>query len=139
MKRYEQAEFFGIKNRLAKLSEECGELIQALMKYYESLDIKSDEDEDYYIDKIEEEMADVYLLSSEVRYLLNIHGHDLEDRIDFKIKRTDKLIKELMDKKIDTYISKQSIIDIVDSMKKGLVEEGVKTLDLFLELLGDKI
>ena len=103
MNKYEQAEFFGLKNRLVKLCEECGELIQACTKYYEAIDICSslvEEDEKFVKDKIEEELADVYLLGAEVRYLLNIHGSDLEQRIDYKVDRTNGMIDMLKEDRL---------------------------------------
>lgn len=98
MNKYEQAEFFGLKNRLVKLCEECGELIQACTRYYEAVDIcvpLDEEGEKFVKDNIEEELADVYLLSAEVRYLLDIHGSDLERRMNYKVNRTNALIDML--------------------------------------------
>ena len=131
MTKYEQAEFFGIENRLVKLSEECGELIQALTKYYEVLHF-ANRDKKPYIENIEEEMADVYLLCSEVRYLLDIHGHNLEQRMNYKIKRTDGVIEQEKNKNVEKFISTEEIEELITDMKKGMVDEGKFALELFL-------
>jgi len=138
MTKYEQAEFFGIENRLVKLSEECGELIQALTKYYEVLHF-ANRDKKPYIENIKEEMADVYLLCSEVRHLLDIHGHELEQLMEYKIKRTDKVIEQERNKKIDNYVGESEIEELINEMKIGMVDEGRFALELFLNKLKVKI
>ena len=92
---YEQAEFFGIKNRLIKLSEECSELAQAATKYHEAIEFNNRPHKEY-IDHIKEEIADVMLLCSEVRHLLDIEIDDIILIIKFKVERTEGVIDEVI-------------------------------------------
>lgn len=92
---YEQAEFFGLNNRLIKLSEECSELAHAATKYYEVLEFNNRPHDDY-VEHLKEEMADVMLLCSEVRHLLGIEIDDIIPIIQFKIKRTEGVIDEVV-------------------------------------------
>lgn len=68
----EQAELFGLENRLLQCTEECGELIQALSKYQRILqgDKTCQTDMAHAEYMIEEEVADVELLLEQIKYLL---------------------------------------------------------------------
>lgn len=92
---YQQAEFFGLKNRLIKLSEECAELAQASVKYHEVLEFNNRSHHDY-IEHLKEEMADVMLLCSEVRHLLGIEIDEIIPIVKFKVERTIGVIDEVL-------------------------------------------
>lgn len=68
----EQAEYFGLDNRMLQCTEELGELIQALSKYKRVID----GDETCTVSRIEaehmvaEEMADVEICLKQLKHLL---------------------------------------------------------------------
>lgn len=68
----EQAEYFGLDNRMLQCTEELGELIQALSKYRRTIDC----DETCTVSRIEaelmvaEEMADVEICLEQLKHLL---------------------------------------------------------------------
>lgn len=74
------ADTHGLKTQLTKLSEECGELIQALSKF--SLNNTSEN-----LDNLCEEMADVEIILFQIEYLLKI-GYKIKLWKDFKINKT---------------------------------------------------
>lgn len=71
-KLYEQAEQFGLENRMLQCIEECGELIQALSKYKRILQgdktckVKGQQ----AINMVLEEIADVEITLKQIKYLL---------------------------------------------------------------------
>ena len=129
MNSYEQAEYFGIKNRLIKLSEECSELAQAATKYHEVIEFGNRE-QSGYIEHIIEEMADVYLLCSEVRHLLDIEMDAIIPIIQHKLERTDGIIKERTN--VEDYYSITEIEKFIKELKVGSTDEACAALDLLL-------
>lgn len=69
---YEQAEQFGIENRMLQCSEEAGELIQALCKYQRILnaDKTCNTDMVHAEYMIAEEIADIEICLKQIKYLL---------------------------------------------------------------------
>lgn len=71
-KLFEQAERFGLENRMLQCMEECGELIQALSKYKRILQgdktckVKGQQ----AINMVLEEIADVEITLKQIKYLL---------------------------------------------------------------------
>lgn len=92
----DQALHFGTDNRLNQLMEECGELISASARYRRHLKGDKTLNEKYtemnLIRGITEEMADVTLVMSEIRYLLGITEEELFEVINAKMERTEGLI-----------------------------------------------
>lgn len=66
--------------------EEMSELTKALCKYLRNCDF--DLEKMIAIDDIYEEMADVYIMLTQIQILLNIDDEFLDDMIDKKIQRT---------------------------------------------------
>ena len=69
------ADHYGLDSQLSMLQEECAELIQAISKY------KRNRGND-----IPKEMADVYIMLEQIRYLMGIEN-DVNRWIDVKIDR----------------------------------------------------
>ncbi len=71
-KLYEQAEQFGLENRMLQCTEECGELIQALSKYKRVLqgDKTCKMKRSQAINMVLEEIADVEITLKQLKYLL---------------------------------------------------------------------
>ena len=92
----EQALHFGTDNRLNQLVEECGELIATAARYRRHLKGDKTLNEKYtemnLIRGITEEMADVTLVMSEIRYLLGITEEELFEVINAKMERTEGLM-----------------------------------------------
>ena len=59
------------------------------------------------------------MLIKEVRYLLNIHGHDLEETMNFKVKRTDGIIKDFK-KGSGNYISCESLESMIKQLRANM-------------------
>lgn len=99
---------FGLDNRLRQVSEECAELIQAVMKYQRAQEndktLRSKamsklklspllpDNETIIINNISEEIADVELCIEQIKYLMNT-----EQKVDhikrLKLERTKKLLE----------------------------------------------
>lgn len=90
----EIAEHFGARKQLAKVIEECGELIEAANIYHDDLTIDSDPLQ-AGIDRLHviEEMADVQILIDQLTHLLYAKD-ELEQMRVFKIVRTKKRIED---------------------------------------------
>lgn len=71
-KLYEQAERFGLENRMLQCTEECGELIQALSKYkrVSQGDKTCKMKRSQAISMVLEEIADVEITLKQIKYLL---------------------------------------------------------------------
>lgn len=71
-KLYEQAERFGLENRMLQCTEECGELIQALSKYkrVSQGDKTCKMKRKQAINMVLEEIADVEITLKQLKYLL---------------------------------------------------------------------
>ncbi|HBJ2612633.1 TPA: hypothetical protein LA742_001059 [Clostridium botulinum] len=67
--------------------EELAELQQAISKYQREPTI-------FNIDRIAEEMADVYIILEELKHLFSIYEEGIEKQIDYKIKRELKRIED---------------------------------------------
>lgn len=91
----EQAEQFGLENRMIQCTEEAGELIQALCKYQriQQGDKTCQTDMIHAEYMIAEEMADVELLLEQIKYLL---GNEMEvrERKLYKLDRTEQRLLE---------------------------------------------
>lgn len=86
----EQAEQFGIENRLLQCTEEAGELIQALSKYQRILrgDKICQTDMCHAEYMIAEEMADIEICIEQLKYLLG-NTEQIEQIKEEKIHRTE--------------------------------------------------
>lgn len=99
---------FGLDNRLRQVSEECAELIQAVMKYQrlqendKTLRSKAmsklklspllPDNETIIINNISEEIADVELCIEQIKYLMNTESK-IEHIKRLKLERTKKLLE----------------------------------------------
>lgn len=83
------AEHYGKDSQLDILQEECSELIQAVSKYRRSNDI-----EVFKKMHIEEEIADVEIMISQIKHLLEISERDIKAIKDTKLERQLDRIKE---------------------------------------------
>ena len=78
------ADFYGLKNQLKQLVEECSELsVESSHSARHGTTVK-----------IIEEMADVMIMIEQVVYLAKIDKCDIEDCINYKINRQLKRIEE---------------------------------------------
>lgn len=87
--------YYGREAQLDKCVEECGELIQALMKFRNA--DKDDSDYKTKFNNLLEEIADVQITTSEV--LLSLGGEDfinkkIQDLIDYKLDRQVRRIQD---------------------------------------------
>lgn len=91
----EQAEQFGLENRMIQCTEEAGELIQALCKYQriQQGDKTCQTDMIHAEYMIAEEMADVEICIEQLKYLL---GNEMEvrERKLYKLDRTEQRLLE---------------------------------------------
>lgn len=88
----EQAEQFGLENRLLQCTEEAGELIQALSKYQRILqgDKTCQTDIVHAESMIAEEMADIEICIKQLKYLLGYTEEQIEQIKAEKIERTEQ-------------------------------------------------
>ena len=88
----EQAEQFGLENRLLQCTEEAGELIQALSKYQRILqgDKTCQTDMCHTEYMIAEEMADIEICIKQLKYLLGYTEELIEQIKAEKIERTEQ-------------------------------------------------
>ena len=86
----EQAEQFGLENRLLQCTEECGELIQALSKYQriQQGDKTCQTDMIHAEYMIAEEIADVEICMEQLKHLLG-NAEQIEQIKEEKIQRTE--------------------------------------------------
>ena len=78
------AEYYGLKNQLRQLAEECCELsVESSHSARKGTTVK-----------IIEEMADVMIMIEQIIYLAKIDKCDIEDCINYKINRQLKRIEE---------------------------------------------
>lgn len=89
----EQAEQFGLENRLLQCTEEAGELIQALSKYQRILqgDKTCQTDMIHAEYMIAEEMADIEICLKQLKYLLG-NTEQIEQIKEEKIQRTEQCL-----------------------------------------------
>ena len=78
------ADYYGLRNQLKQLAEECSELSVESLHY-----IKRGETE-----RLFEEMADVLIMIQQVIHLLGCGREDIEEYAEFKIDRQLKRIEE---------------------------------------------
>lgn len=90
----EQAEQFGLENRLLQCTEEAGELIQALSKYRRILhgDKTCQTDMIHAEYMIAEEIADIEICIKQLKYLLGNTEEQIEQIKAEKIERTERLL-----------------------------------------------
>ena len=88
---YNQADLFGLENRLQQTEEECAELIQSICKYKRMLQKdKTLRMPNAVVEyKLAEEIADVELCLIELKYLLQ-NNKQVEEIIKDKLDRTEK-------------------------------------------------
>ena len=89
---FEQAEQFGLENRLLQCTEEAGELIQALSKYQRILqgDKTCQTDMIHAECMIAEEIADIEICIKQLKYLLEITQEQIEQIKEEKVQRTEQ-------------------------------------------------
>ena len=89
----EQAEQFGLENRLLQCTEEAGELIQALSKYQRILqgDKTCQTDMIHAEYMVAEEMADIEICIKQLKYLLE-NTEQIEQIKEEKVQRTERLL-----------------------------------------------
>lgn len=89
----EQAEQFGLENRLLQCTEEAGELIQALSKYQRILqgDKTCQTDMIHAEYMVAEEMADIEICIKQLKYLLE-NTEQIEQIKAEKVERTERLL-----------------------------------------------
>lgn len=77
-------EKFGKRPQLLMICEECNELSFAILKYIRHEHFEKIEDIDLV--RIADEIADVYIMLSQVKQILNLN-HLVNDKIDLKLNR----------------------------------------------------
>ena len=89
----EQAEQFGLENRLLQCTEEAGELIQALSKYQRILqgDKTCQTDMIHAEYMVAEEIADIEICIKQLKYLLE-NTEQIEQIKEGKVERTERLL-----------------------------------------------
>lgn len=80
------AGYYGIEAQLRQLTEECAELIIAANKYCREASIEHKEN-------IIEEIADVEIMTDQIKYLLNIYDIDVEEYKESKVIRQQERIR----------------------------------------------
>ena len=84
----EISEFYGFDTQSRQCIEEMAELTVALNKYHRiTNDMNYVYEHTKCIDSIKEEIADVYIMLEQMKYLLNIYEDDIETIINRKILR----------------------------------------------------
>lgn len=93
MNRYNDIiEYFGVRNQMKKLNEECYELIEAIDNY-EDLNLLHDmEDKDVFRNHVVEEMGDVLIILTQFIAKYGIEKYELDTVMDYKLDRTDERI-----------------------------------------------
>ena len=79
-------EHYGTEHQLVKLAEEAGELVQASLKYV-------DKPSTLTLANLIEEMADVALLTEQVKIMFNISDSELETIMMEKVEREGRRIR----------------------------------------------
>ena len=94
------AEHYGIENQSIQLMEEMAELTIALNKYRRSSKIEHQTisesiDEQFIVEQIKEEIADIEIVLYQIKYLLNCSDDDLAIWKERKIERQlERIAKE---------------------------------------------
>lgn len=104
------ANHYGFRHQGRKLSEECGELSVAMLKYLDGEAGRS---------AVIEEMADVRIMSEQMQYLMRIDRAELQKAMEAKVDRQIRRMKS--DKPLDKS-KKRSIIKNHQSIEKLLKE-----------------
>lgn len=94
--------FFGVRNQMKKLNEECYELIEAIDDYedYMSFGDGCNKDkinssmETMFRNDIIEEMADLLTLCTQFVYKYDIKQEEIDSVMDFKLMRTEDRIED---------------------------------------------
>lgn len=93
------ANFYGTYNRKNQLIEEMSELTQALCKHQRlTCDRTFNMSQTEIYKNILEEIADVEICLDEIKYCLNIDKGDIRSMKEYKLRRTDGKIEEIMNK-----------------------------------------
>ncbi len=96
------ADYYGYDNQSRQLIEEMAELTQAINKYYrkragKELVPEPENDRELYSSPewshITEEIADVYIMLEQIRYLLRVDEYELMSDIESKIEREVKRLQ----------------------------------------------
>ena len=89
-------EYFGYRNQLKKLHEECFEFIEAVANYEDFIALVSDgtpHDRELMREFIIEEMGDMLLILTQFIAKYHIEKHELDVTMDYKLDRTQERIK----------------------------------------------
>ena len=93
------ANFYGTYNRKNQLIEKMSELTQALCKHQRLMcDRTFNMSQTEVYKNILEEIADVEICLDEIKYCLNIDKDDIRSMKEYKLRRTDGKIEEIMNK-----------------------------------------
>ena len=88
-------DYFGFRNQMKKLNEECYELIEAIDNYEDLLAMKpwvGNAEKKIFRDHIVEEMSDLLLLCTQFIDRYNISKDEIDTWTDFKLDRTERKI-----------------------------------------------
>lgn len=88
-------EYFGFRNQMKKLNEECYELIEAIDNYEDLIAMKpwvGDAEKKIFRDHIVEEMSDLLLLCTQFIDKYDITKDEIDAWTDFKLDRTQQNI-----------------------------------------------
>lgn len=88
-------EYFGFRNQMKKLNEECYELIEAIDNYEDLIAMKpwvGDREKKIFRDHIVEEMSDLLLLCTQFIDKYDITKDEIDIWTDFKLDRTERKI-----------------------------------------------
>ena len=93
------ANFYGTYNRKNQLIEEMSELTQALCKHQRLMcDRTFNMSQTEVYKNILEEIADVEICLDEIKHCLSIDKDDIRSMKEYKLRRTDGKIEEIMNK-----------------------------------------
>ena len=88
-------DYFGFRNQMKKLHEECYELIEAIDNYEDLLAMKpwvGDKEKKIFRDHIVEEMSDLLLVCTQFIDKYGITKDEIDAWTDFKLDRTEQKI-----------------------------------------------
>lgn len=96
----QNAEYLGIKNQMIVLGEELAELDQAAAKWlrFNEQDPTLRKSEDEIREDLIEELADVSIVTDQIKHLLGITEHELHKKRSEKIWRTAEAIEKEKEK-----------------------------------------
>lgn len=88
-------EYFGVRNQMKKLNEECFEFLEAVDNYEDELTFHLTDKvgENMLRDHVIEEMGDILVLLTEFIAKYDIKKEELDPFMDYKVERTHERIK----------------------------------------------